>query len=134
MSLSLPTAPQAKIFSYFETVLQWKTPFLVKNQSDYRYQTPDFGRNGPTGPKVWGGGTSELSKPSGAQGIRAGAQVRDATAADWGHVRRFTLFLVGRLLSLCAVRGSFLVIPVERSSEDGRSTAQPSGFSRFTSW
>ena len=25
-----PTAPQAKIFSYNETVLQWKTPFLSK--------------------------------------------------------------------------------------------------------
>ena len=50
------------------------------------------------------------------------------------HVRRSTVFLVGRLRSVFAVRGSFLVIPVDRSSEDGRSTAQPSGFQRFTTW
>ena len=50
-----------------------------------------------------------------------------AAAAAW-------VFLASRLHSLGAVRLSFLVIPVDRSSEDGRSTAQPSGFPRFTSW
>ena len=27
INLGLPTAPHANIFSYFETILQWKTPF-----------------------------------------------------------------------------------------------------------
>ena len=38
----------------------------------------------------------------------------------YAHVRRFTLFLAGRLLSPFAVRGSFLENPVDRSSEGGR--------------
>ena len=50
------------------------------------------------------------------------------------HVRRCKVFLVSRLPSVFAGRGSSLVVPVDRSSGDGRSTAQPSGFPRFTSW
>ena len=36
------------------------------------------------------------------------------------HVKRFALFLRGRLHRHFAVRRSFFVIPVDRSSEDGR--------------
>ena len=36
------------------------------------------------------------------------------------HVKRFGVFLSSRLHGLCAVRGSFLKIPLDRSSEDGR--------------
>ena len=36
------------------------------------------------------------------------------------HAKRFTLFQAGRFLGPCAVRGSFLKIPLDRSSEDGR--------------
>ena len=36
------------------------------------------------------------------------------------HVKRFTLFLAGRLHGLFTVPAIFLVIPVDRLSEDGR--------------
>ena len=49
---------------------------------------------------------------------------RTAAAPVWptprAHVRRCKVFLAGRLLSVFAVRGSFLVIPVDRWSEDGK--------------
>lgn len=51
-----PTAPQAKIFSYNETVLQWKTPFL--SEKSLKISLPDTWYWGGTGlrPEIWRGG------------------------------------------------------------------------------
>ena len=42
------------------------------------------------------------------------------SASNETRVKRFTLFLVGRLHGLSTVPAIFLVIPVDRLSEDGR--------------
>ena len=65
LSLSLPTAPQAKFFSYFETVLQWKTRFL--SQKSLRLSPSDtsfWGGERPSGAKLWGGANGGGNGPS----------------------------------------------------------------------
>ena len=58
------TAPQAKIFSYNETVLQWKTSFLSKKS--LKISPTDTRCWGGTGlrPEIWGGTSWEGNGPS----------------------------------------------------------------------